>query len=183
MVWTVRNEDFFALRWGVPSFVREHIRQNASASYVGGYIIGSETYIPALDYFTAVEDDVDWDYAFERQWLFYRLWGRLLYNVDTPDADFASEFRRRYGAQGDNLLQAFELASRTPLRLASLYNSTWDHTLYSDGIMWLKEPGMDYIGADNLIEHEVLDPAYFRWPITSPRLSLARTSTPLASRP
>ncbi|MEE4212753.1 MAG: hypothetical protein V2I43_26200, partial [Parvularcula sp.] len=160
MVWTVRNEDFFALRWGEPSFVREHIRQNASQSYVGGYIIGSETYIPAIDYFTAVEDGVDWDYAFERQWLFYRLWGRLLYNVDTPDAEFEEEFRRRYDAPGDNLLKAFELASRTPLRLASLYNSTWDHTLYSEGMIWLKEPGMDYIGADDLIDHEVLDPAY-----------------------
>lgn len=161
MVWTVRNEDFFALRWGVPSFVREHIRQNATPSYSGGYIIGSETYIPALDYFTAVEDGVDWDYSFERQWLFYRIWGRLLYNAETPDAAFGQEFVRRYGPAGENLLQAFELASRTPLRLASLYNSTWDHTLYSEGMMWLEEPGMDYIGADNLIVHEeVLDPAY-----------------------
>ena len=160
VVWTVRNEDFFALRWGVPSFVREHIRQNASASYAGGYIIGSETYIPALDYFTAVEEGVDWRYAFERQWLFYKIWGRLLYDADTPDAVFAQEFARRYGSDADNLLQAYELASRTPLRLASLFNSTWDHTLYSEGMMWLDEPAMDYIGADNLIEHEVLDPAY-----------------------
>ncbi len=160
MVWTVRNEDFFALRWGVPSFVREHIRQNASPSYAGGYIIGSETYIPALDYFTAVEEGVDWDYTFERQWLFYSLWGRLLYDLDTPDETFARQFESRYGSRGDNLLRAYELASRTPLRLASLYNSTWDHTLYSEGMMWLEEPAMDYISAENLMAHEVLDPAY-----------------------
>ena len=160
ITWIVRNEDFHALRWGVPSFVREHISKNGAPSYVGGYIIGSETYIPALDYFTAAKQGVDWKYAFERQWLYYKLWGRLLYDVETPDAVFAQEFRRRYGVEGDSLLQAYELASRTPLRLASLFNSTWDHTLYSEGMMWLNSPAMDYIGADDLIGHEVLDPAY-----------------------
>lgn len=160
IVWTVRNEDFFALRWGVPSFVREHIRRNGTASHVGGYIIGSETYIPALDYFTAAKGGVDWRYAFERQWLFYRLWGRLLYDVDTPDSLFADDFRRRYAKGGDNLLEAYELASRTPLKLASLFNSSWDHTLYSEGMMWLEGPAMSYIGADNLIDQGVLDPAY-----------------------
>ncbi|MGZ8558878.1 MAG: glycoside hydrolase family 20 zincin-like fold domain-containing protein, partial [Chitinophagaceae bacterium] len=28
IIWTARNEDFFCLRWGVPSFVRDHILQN-----------------------------------------------------------------------------------------------------------------------------------------------------------
>lgn len=160
VTWTVRNEDFFALRWGDPSFVREHVQRNGSASYVGGYIIGSETYIPALDYFTAVREGVDWHYAFERQWLFYKLWGRLMYDPNTPDAVFAGEFSRRYGANGDNLLRAYELASKTPLRLASLFSSTWDHTLYSEGMMSLVGTSMAYINADRLIEQPVLDPAY-----------------------
>jgi len=60
---------------------------------------------------------VDWRYAFERQWLFYKLWGRLTYDPSTPDAVFVEEFRRRYGHSVDNLLQAFELASLTPLPL------------------------------------------------------------------
>ena len=55
IVWKVRNEDFFALRWGVPDFIRQHIALNGVQDYVGGYFIGSETYIPALDYFTAIE--------------------------------------------------------------------------------------------------------------------------------
>ena len=32
-----------------------------------------ETYIPALDHFTAVKEKVGWTWAFERQWLFYKL--------------------------------------------------------------------------------------------------------------
>ncbi|MEW9856318.1 hypothetical protein [Novosphingobium sp. M1R2S20] len=158
--WIVRNEDFFALRWGDPSFIRKHIAENGSASYMGGYIIGSETYIPALDYFTAVKDGVNWRYAFERQWLFYKLWGRLTYDPETPDAVFAQQFHQKYGPRGHNLLRAFELASKTPLRIASLFNSTWDHTLYSEGLMALDETTTRYIGVDRLIAQPVLDPAY-----------------------
>ena len=33
IVWTARNEDFFCLRWGVPSFVRDHVLQNARSLF------------------------------------------------------------------------------------------------------------------------------------------------------
>ena len=106
ITWMMRNEDFFALRWGVPDFIREHIALNGGQTYVGGYFIGSEGYIPALDYFTAVHDPVDWKWAFQRQWLFYELWGRLLYDPKTPDSVFQADFTRRYGPRAANLLRA-----------------------------------------------------------------------------
>lgn len=160
ITWQARNEDFFALRWGVPSFVREHIARNGQASYVGGYFIGSETYIPALDYFTAVKDPVNWDYAFERQWLWYKLWGRLLFDPETPDSVFQAGFNRRYGEQADNLLNAYSLASSTQLRLASLYDSGWDFTLYSEGFLALDGDYTRYISVDQLISHPTMDPDY-----------------------
>lgn len=159
ITYTARNEDFFALRWGVPDFVRDHIAQN-SHDYVGGYFIGSETYIPAKDYFTAIDDNLDWNFAFERQWLFYKLWGRLLYNPNTPDTQFQAEFNNRYGDQGDNLLDAFALASSTQLRLASLYDATWDFTLYGEGFLALIGDTTRYISVDRLINHPTLDPNY-----------------------
>jgi hypothetical protein len=160
VVWQVRNEDFFALRWGVPDFIRQHIALNGRQDYVGGYFVGSETYIPALDYFTALNDPVSWQWAFQRQWLFYKLWGRLLYDPDTPDSVFQAEFTRRYGKRGDTLLQAFSLASSTQLRLASLYDSRWDFTLYGEGMLALQGENTNYIGVDALINQPTLDPAY-----------------------
>jgi hypothetical protein len=159
VTYTARNEDFFALRWGVPDFIRAHIAQN-SQPYVGGYFIGSETYIPAKDYFTALDGPVDWTYAFQRQWLFYKLWGRLLYNPETPDEIFQAEFDRRYGAAGKNLLQAFALASSTQLRLNSLYDTRWDHTLYGEGFLALVGDKTQYISIDNFINQKTLDPDY-----------------------
>ncbi len=160
VVWMVRNEDFFALRWGVPDFVREHLARNASADYVGGYFIGSECYIPALDYFTVPGQPVDWNWAFQRQWLFYKLWGRLLYNPTTPDTVFQAEFGRRYGAKGEPLLRAYALASSTQLRLNSLYDTRWDLTLYGEGFLALQGDTTKYISVDALITHPVLDPDY-----------------------
>ncbi|MBN2590905.1 MAG: hypothetical protein JXA96_13655 [Sedimentisphaerales bacterium] len=160
ITWQARNEDFFALRWGVPDFIRKHIELNGEASYVGGYFVGSETYIPALDYFTAVKEPVDWKWAFERQWLFYKLWGRLLYNPNTPDEVFQAEFNRRYGTKGDNFLKAYSLASSTQLRLASLYDSRWDFTLYSEGFLALQGDYTKYISVDALINQPTMAREY-----------------------
>jgi hypothetical protein len=160
VVWQVRNEDFFALRWGVPDFIRQHIALNGRHDYVGGYFIGSETYIPAFDYFTAAGRSVTWTYAFQRQWLFYKLWGRLLYDPATPDSEFSAEFTRRYGTKACRLLDAYSLASNTQLRLASLYDSRWDFTLYSEGFLALQGEETRYIGVDALINQPTLDPDY-----------------------
>ncbi|MGK2863553.1 MAG: hypothetical protein ACSLE0_16595 [Chitinophagaceae bacterium] len=161
ITWTARNEDFFCLRWGVPGFVREHITRNTPA-YVGGYFVGSETYIPAKDYFTKTSIPVSWKYAFERQWLFYKIWGRLLYDPSITDDIFQAEFTRRYAKEGKILFQASALAGATPLRLASLFDFGWDFTLYSEGFMALdnKIKRVGYISVDRLINQPVTDPAY-----------------------
>ncbi|MDB5111272.1 MAG: hypothetical protein JWR67_2386 [Mucilaginibacter sp.] len=158
VTWTARNEDFFCLRWGVPEFVREHVEVN-SQPYTGGYFIGSETYIPAKDYFTNPQIKVNWKYAFERQWLYYKLWGRLLYDPNTPDKVFGDEFIRRYGAAGKNLLEASSLAGKTPIRTASFFDFTSDLTLYSEGMMaqFGKDKTLKYISVDDQIKRPVLD--------------------------
>ncbi len=161
IIWTVRNEDFFCLRWGVADFIREHIAVNGH-NYVGGYFIGSETYIPAKDYFTKPDPSIIWKYAFERQWLFYKLWGRLLYNPDTPDEIFIHEFVNRYGKDSEVLFEAFSLAGKTPLRLASSFDSSWDFTLYSEGFSALDPEikRVDYISINRQINQPPLDTDY-----------------------
>jgi hypothetical protein len=127
---------------------------------VGGYFVGSECYIPAKDYFTAPGTAVPWRYAFERQWLFYMLWGRLLYDPQTPDAVFRDAFVGRYGEGAGTLLEAHALAGATPLRLASSFDFSWDFTLYSEGFMALHKGRMEYISVDRQIEQPPADPSY-----------------------
>jgi hypothetical protein len=160
VIWTARNEDFFCLRWGVPEFVRQHVSAN-SQEYVGGYLIGSETYIPAKDYFTK-GTIACWKYAFERQWLFYKTWGRLLYNPTASDELFKAEFIRRYGQDAAPLFEASALAGKTPLRLASYFDFTWDFSLYSEGFMALNRQlkRVEYISVDWQIKQPPTDPNY-----------------------
>ncbi|GAA4397405.1 hypothetical protein GCM10023187_06820 [Nibrella viscosa] len=164
--WMIRNEDFFILRWGQPDFIRQHITTNTH-DYVNGYFIGSEGYIPAADYSHKPSAVKTWQYAFEKQWLFYALWGRLLYNPATPDSMFASAFDQRYGKGiGPSLLQVYKLASNMPLRLASFHRSTWDYTLYSEGFIEAEpsdskgvfDRSSPFISINEFIHHETLDP-------------------------
>jgi len=133
IVWTMRNEDIFVLRWGQPDFVREFVR-NQSQPHVAGAIIGSECYVPALDYITRPGPHKNWRYAFERQWLYYATWGRLLHDPSTPDAVFTALLEERFGkGRGNDLLAAWKLASRVPHHFASFHKGTWDGSLYTEG--------------------------------------------------
>lgn len=159
IAWQIRNEDFFALRWGVPSFIREHIQLNTDNGYASGYFVGSETYIPAKDYFTK-KPGVSWKYAFERQWLFYKLWGRLLYHPEEADSNWEAAYVSKYGEKAKPLSKAMQLASQTQLRLACLYDSRWDFTLYSEGFLALQGDTTRYISVDQLIKQKTMASEY-----------------------
>jgi len=134
-VFTMRNEDFFVLRWGEPDFIREVLKRN-SQEYVGGYLIGSETYIPGIEYITKPGPHLTWKYGFEKQWLFYQIWGRLMYDPETGDDIFANTFNQKYEIKtGDKLIEAHKLSDKMPLKLASFYAASWDFTLYSEGFL------------------------------------------------
>lgn len=158
--WMMRNEDFFILRWGQSDFIREHIYKNGHP-FVSGYYIGSECYYPAVDYFSKAEDN-SWDYAFERQWLFYKQWGRLLYNPSTAEDVFENEFNHRFEGDGQLLNRAWNLAGTVPLTIASFWNGTWDFTLYSEGFLaqFDNKIGTTLIPAKELLERQPLDPDY-----------------------
>ena len=161
VVWTMRNEDMFILRWGQPDFVREFIQRQGGKDYVGGAIIGSECYIPALDYITKEGPHQTWRWAFQRQWLFYAVWGQLLYDPATPDARFEAMFDARFGqGVGKDLLAAWKLASRVPLHFASFHRGTWDGSLYTEGFSsWIDrdDGARTFFGIDAFIQHPVLD--------------------------
>lgn len=166
IAWMIRNEDFFVLRWGDPEFIRDHIRTNQHP-YVDGYFVGSEGYIPAVDY-SHIPDHPHktWQYAFEKQWMFYHLWGRLLYDGNISDESLAQAIRIRYpNSDPIAVLNAYSLASKAQLAIPTFYKGTWDFTLYSEGFLAPWQAGFDdqqspFISVEELINHEVLDRDY-----------------------
>lgn len=55
---------------------------------------------------------VFWKWEWERYWFFYLLWGRLSYNPAEPEQLWTSEFERRFGAAGGEVLRAVRAASK-----------------------------------------------------------------------
>ena len=165
IAWMIRNEDFFVLRWGNPEFIRNHIKRN-NHKYVDGYFIGSEGYIPAVDYSSVDIQTRPWTYAFEKQWLYYSLWGRLLYDPDLTDELLERLFTIRYKkTDALKLMEAYSRASEVPLNIASFYKGTWDFTLYSEGFLAPWQHGFDdgkspFISIEEMIYHETLDKNY-----------------------
>jgi hypothetical protein len=132
---------------------------------VGGVLVGSECYIPAMDYISYEGRHKTWTWAFERQWLWYALWGRLLYNPATPDRTFEGLLGERFGAaHAPDLLKAWTLASRAQLRFAAFHRGTWDGTLYSEGFAsWTDRDhnsSFQFFDITNIISHPVLDTKY-----------------------
>jgi hypothetical protein len=165
IAWMIRNEDFFVLNWGNPEFIRNHIKIN-NHDYVDGYFIGSEGYMPAKDYSHIDHADKTWNYAFEKQWMFYYLWGRLMYDPNESDEALARIFYRKYAnIDADRMLKTYALASKVPLYIASFFKGTWDFTLYSEGFLAPYQIGYSddkspFISLEELIYHETLDPTY-----------------------
>ena len=158
MAWMIRNEDFFRLRWGEPDFIREHIKVNGQ-DYVGGYFIGSECLIPAKDiYHKPNHPHINWKYEFEKQWLYYQQWGRLLYDPATSDAVFANAFNKRFsGNIGSQMVEAYKLSTRTTQRIGQFFDFTWDHSLYIEGFIGKKR---SFIKLDEVIDAKPIEPNF-----------------------
>jgi hypothetical protein len=102
-----------------------------------------------------------WKFAYERQWLFYKLWGRLLYNPNTPDELFKNEFIHKYGEKAEPLLKAYSIASKFPLHYASFIDVNNDKSLSSEGILArYKKDQSEFLNINLMIEKGSLDPDY-----------------------
>jgi hypothetical protein len=157
-VWTVRNEDFYILRWGNSDFIREFIKNNGQ-EYVGGCFLGSEIFTPALDFTSRPGPFKTWDYHFQRQWLWYAMWGRLMYNPETPDLIFEQMLANKYGKPvGNEALQAWKIATNNQLKFAAFHMGTADAQLYSEGFCtWGENTPSKLFDINNIITHPVLD--------------------------
>jgi hypothetical protein len=160
--WMMRNEDFFMLRWGQTDFVRKHIALNVKP-HVSGYYVGSETYIPAKDYITSLPG-ASYKYAFERQWMYYKTMGRLLYNPNTSDAFFKNEYEQRFPKQGDKIFDTQAKASIVPLVLGSWQDGTWDFSLYAEGFLYStkvnNKKAQKLIPLTDMAQKKPMEPSY-----------------------
>jgi hypothetical protein len=146
LVWELTiQSDVTNFRWGDPQFVRELVR-NAAISGVGLRMptvertFGRRRENPHTNLFA---HHVTWDFAFQRHWFANKLWGRLSYNPETPDAIWAKHFVKRFGEGGNGAYQALMYSSKV------LPTTTCLHWNYMNGD-WQPEV---CVGGWNTAEH------------------------------
>ncbi|MGH9534036.1 MAG: hypothetical protein ACRD2E_04170 [Terriglobales bacterium] len=113
ILWHLRNDDIFTLRWGDPGLVRRMIR-DLRRTGAAGFTFGSEADVPGRDdYDTPRFQRRQMEpYEFQKQWLMYALFGRLGYNAQASNQIWLRGFERRYGPAGPALARATEAAGR-----------------------------------------------------------------------
>jgi hypothetical protein len=134
LLWHLRNDDLFILRWGDPDFVRETVRNMAGAD-TAGFVEGSEIDVPGPDriHTEAAKAHLDWQYKFEKHWFRYMLWGRVGYNAAEPDATWLGHFRRRFGAAGDDVYEAVHQSSKIAPLITSYHWNYMNGDWYPEG--------------------------------------------------
>ena len=133
----LRNDDFYYLSWGDPQFVRASIAGFPDANkYIAGFMYGGDGWTNTRD-FTSKNSVFKGMLEIKRDWLSYRLWGRLSYNPQTPDKVFVNEMSNRYPKVNvQTLFDAWTAASRGVPLAAELVMGARTGSNYGEGYFW-----------------------------------------------
>jgi len=101
--------------WGDPDFARRCMKSCSFAGAAGCSIETMTAFYPRTNYFVnrITFDKPYFNYAFERNWFWYMVWGRTAYDPDTPERVWVQAFKERFGAEaGEDVYRAVKLSSK-----------------------------------------------------------------------
>ena len=107
--------------WGNAELVGITARNARLGGSIGITVEPPNAYYPAYDYQTRDDSPLKWYlWTWQRDWMFYDVWGRMSYDPQVPRRVWAAKFKARYGeAAGEACFEAFDAAGRIiPFALA-----------------------------------------------------------------
>ncbi len=156
---TVRNDDFYFLPWGDPDFIREYIAGFPDKNkYVSGIYIGPDGWVFSREVFNK---SPFWKnkLSIQKTWYMQKLWGRLLYNPNTPNEFFQNYLALTYPqASSVSLFDAWTKASHAVHLGIEQVTGTWslDYNLWSE--TWLSNrDGVTFQTLKNAMAAEPMD--------------------------
>jgi hypothetical protein len=132
ILWHLRNDCMFLLRWGHPAFARETVR-NVALNGAAGFLEGSELDVPGYDRTPQPQAPRSWAYKFEKHWFRYLLWGRLGYWPDEPGTLWRELFEVRFRDAGRPLFDALNAASAAVPLVTSFHWNYMNGDWYPEG--------------------------------------------------
>lgn len=110
----LRTDDFYFLPWADHQFVRDFVKALPEEELLAGTFLGADGWVPTR-VFTSKDPYYKNRNALEIQknWLFYKLWGRLMYDPNTSSELFKNYLNYKYPeANSERLFEAWSKASR-----------------------------------------------------------------------
>jgi hypothetical protein len=147
LLWHLRNDCIFQLRWGDPEFAGK-VFDNCGGAESGGFVMGSEIEIPGADRYHTPQtiEHRDWDYEFEKNWMRFAIWGRMGYNPKESDAYWIDRFSERFGAAaGKDAFLALKNSSKIIPTATSFHWNYMNGDWYPEGNvgnLWNTSVGM-----------------------------------------
>lgn len=144
-VWlTVRNDDYYMLRWGDPDFAREYLL-NMPVECMSGFYMGSDGFTWGRDFMT--RDDTQHVLFTEKMWFMMSVWGKLSYQPSVENSNFTGEAARRFhisATDSEKLCRIWADASRL---LPTFQRTHW----HDFDFQWYPEGCCMYVQADDKI--------------------------------
>ena len=133
-VWlTVRNDDFYMMRWGDPEYMRSYIR-NMPIDTLAGVYLGADGYIWGRVYIDKKDDSNP--FFLDKMWYFFSMWGKLAYDINAPKDRFLLELKDRFELTDDEagiLYTAWESASKLVPAQQCVHWHDFDFQWYPEG--------------------------------------------------
>ena len=96
VLYTVRNDDFHNLRGCDAAFISDYIR-GMKKPWIRGFYWGADCYIWAGEFQHARNSHIQWEHAYQKQWLQFSMLGRLSYDPELPENRWTDIFASLYG--------------------------------------------------------------------------------------
>ncbi|MGA7698205.1 MAG: hypothetical protein WCB27_01240 [Thermoguttaceae bacterium] len=146
LLWHLRNDCIFQLRWGDPEFAGQTLT-NCGGPESAGFVTGSEIEIPGVDRYHTPQTAAHrtWKYEFEKNWMRFAVWGRMGYDPKLPDEYWIARFSERFGpAAGKDAFLALKYASKIIPTVTSFHWNYMNGDWYPEGNIggWNTSDGM-----------------------------------------
>jgi len=129
---TVRNDDFYYLRWGDPDFVRAYWTQLPQPEKIAGFMLGPDGYTWGRD-FVSTRVTMPRPLIIEKQWYWFLLWGRLAYEPAIPNARFEEILEARFPKAGAAVFAGLAATSKIVPLVNRFYWGYFDFQWYPEG--------------------------------------------------
>lgn len=118
---TVRDDDYYAFRWGDPEYARAYLRNIPGPDKVAGFYMGPDGYTWGRE-FLSKDPDTPHQLIMDKRWYAFMIWGRLSYDPTLPDDHFQRVLAARFPKTDSVVLfRAWSAASKIFPKVTSFF--------------------------------------------------------------